>query len=200
MRIELMEYLDSSLDARSHLSQKGRESLVTRFNELVEVYETEKIPQALDRIVFLSKSAYARFWHIRRLPNSLLFGADTLGPDLSREFALLIDNQESAEAYHKEAQDRMRFQANGRSINYFPDGETAIRLGIPTDEIMYAVHPRGLDVIFASSFPIGTCISFFEPKNITKPSGFGHDAYLAPSPLATKRILVSWNMPLNLKG
>lgn len=198
MRIELTEYLDSSLDARSHLSQKGRESLVTRFNELVEVYGTAKIPQALDRIVALSKSAYSRSWHIRRLPNSLLFGADTLGPDISREFALLIDNQESAEAYHKEVQDRLKFQGKGRSMNP-PDLETARRLGIPTDEVMYAVYP-GLAIVFASNFPIGTCISFFDSTGITKPSGFGHDAYLTPSPLATKRILVSWNMPLNLKG
>lgn len=200
MRTELAAYLEPSLDAHSHLSQKGKESLITRFNQLVEVYETEKIPQALDRIVFLSKSAYARSYHIRRLPNSLLFGSDTLGPDISRDFTLLIENQGSAENYYKEAQDKRRFQANGRSMNPFPDIETATRLGMDTDEVMYANYPSRLSTVFASSFPIGTCISFFDPRYITKPSGFGHDAYLAPSPQATKRILVSWNMPLNLKG
>lgn len=200
MRSELADYLDPSLDTHQHLNQKGKESLIARFNQLVEVYETEKIFQALDRIVFLSKSAYARSYHIRRLPNSLLFGSDTLGPDITRDFTLLIENQGSAENYYKEAQERLKFQGNGRSMNPFPDIATATKLGIDTDEVMYAVYPGGLDVIFASSFPIGTCISFFDPKNITKPSGFGHDAYLAPSPQATKRILVSWNMPLNLKG
>lgn len=192
---KIARYLDPSSESNSRLNQLGRETLVARFNHLVEVHES--VSGAHTRIITLNSEALARFFHINRLPNALLFGADTLGPDLCRDFASLIENQESAAAYREETERKAKSQGRSRSCNYY-DIEALERRGLSADELIYAGGKRWISIIFDSHYPAGTCISFFYPEYMPHISGLSGDAYIAPPPEGTKQILVFWNARLNL--
>jgi hypothetical protein len=210
-------YLFAAPDGLISFTEAGEEKVIDRFKHLVfqcpvgASAATQFIdPGTIDHIGNHARDAYARQAGIHRLPNALLFGSDTVGPDLSRAFAPLIGNPSVRAAYlSKAGLGNEAYGQSGRNGWFESETDAALNQVGSQDFSAHMGVPgmSGMDVFFEMAnggyyLPCSAGLNtsmfeFYEPDRIRQISG---TVYAVPGPEGLRKILLGFLHPFLLQG
>ena len=210
-------YITSTASATG-LTEEARQLIKDRFGRLVNFWQVDnqelmdpeisRIKRGeLERLYGEHANDLSRFCSISRLPNTFLFGADTVGPDLTQAFSEMILGSLDAKLFLEKA-DRFthmlyrRFK--GRNIHPY-EKEEIEKIGFTIDDVLSAHPPNDLtNRTKMLQGGEGSMVIFYDPdkmpqKLIPKHHSFNFTLYPIPPIEAVTNILVAWYKPLILK-
>lgn len=145
----------------------------------------------------------SRLCGIARLPNVLLYGADTAGHDLSREFSDVIPDVEERQRFLQKAErNNGIFACRGRNVADL-EKETVRRHGLTIEDVISAYPPKD-DYNFSQLCRAGEgyMVVFYNHKLMSeqlKPhTDFKSTLYPLPQFDAVEAILVAWHRPFKI--
>lgn len=198
----------NSENTHAKLSLTDLELVKTRFNALVDFVpftqglsnsDFARVANFVDEQSGKGRLAqcYKRMSGIWRLPNTLLYGSDILGPDLSSEFADLISEESQKQAFLEKADFwREGYKIIGRSLNA-GDIEDAARNGLTEEKVFHAVPPDFNMGWSVTNKGVGTCLTFYDPSQM---HNIGRQLYPAPNASAIEKVIILWPQAISLKN
>lgn len=204
----LSQYTLSTADGVVCLTEEGQKVLKAKFSQVVSVSEDAWIQsegglQEGFSLPLLPEGVHHRKFDLSRLPNFLLFGSDTLGPDLTDAFADLIDWGQSRPLYHQKIQMSPKARPSRKNRNMRQDHEAARRFGLRFEQTTYIgsrfkyIPPperkKGLT---------GTVEVFYDSKKIPSPipDSILRDLYPIPQQDSVIKIQIIWPIPLRARS
>lgn len=176
------------------LSTEQKLLIVRRFSDVTIVRtDTMKLTELYNTVEQLfapHEFEFSRLMDIWRMPNLLLHGSDTIGPDYSDSFTDLIHSEGLKEHIQRVKQS---FLAAGRSVN---PGEAQLAQG---QNALYVAPPHTTqnDMNFLNR-STGSVLVFFKPE-IMKPLHISGQLYKPPPIEAVSGMFLSWTGEIHIQ-
>ena len=200
--VDLTEYIINQGTENQEFSELAIRLIKERFG-LIGFYNIDKenkdeatILQELGELYKQQSNCYLRYCGAHRLPNVLLSGADTIGPDISGCFAQIIAEETERLAFGEFAKEEIaKFSLSGRLLD-IRDKLVIEEHGLCEEEVIQASEPGhgGPYNIYGNGN--GSMVVFYDSGQM--PEKLIPMLYPAPVPEAVSHILVAWQRPFSL--